>query len=115
MEWNAASLTHKAYEAIGDELVSKLEFYNIEHSPAVMNQALLAISRLPVSETGFEKLVLGFYKLEEPEMFNDDILDQFAQHCKSLKELRVHRVKQTDEDAEKDRLSVVQLVTSILE
>ena len=71
MEWNAASLTHKAFEAIRDEPVSELEFYNIEHNSPVMNEALLAMSRLPVSETGLEKLVLGFYKLEEPEMLND--------------------------------------------
>lgn len=49
---------------------------NINHPAIVTSEALSVISKLNKPDTGFEKLTLGFVKLDEK--LSETVLDQFV-------------------------------------
>ena len=86
-EWRAGTLSHKIAEHVQDQEVTSIGMSDIKHSSVVTSEALSVISKLNKPDTGFEKIELGFSKLEQK--VSETVLDQFVQYAKHLKELKI--------------------------
>ena len=82
---------------------------SVKHAAMVTSEALSVISKLKKPDTGLEKLGFEFLKLDEK--LSDTVLDQFVQHAKLLKVLKVVGLNLP----ESDKLNVLELASRILE
>lgn len=76
----------------------------IKHSSEVTSQALSVIERLYKPDTGFEKILFSFHKLDE--RVSDTVVDQFLPHTKHVQNLVIQGL---DDLPETDRQNVVEL------
>ena len=67
---------------VPDQEIKYFRMDDIKHSSLVMSEALSMFSKLKKPDTGFEKIVLGFSRLDEK--VSETVLDQFSQHAKNL-------------------------------
>ena len=69
------------------------------------------LAKLNKPSTGFETLIMGFYRLEE--RLSETVLEQFIKHCTHLTKFRM--VQWEESLPEQDRLNVLDLISRILE
>ena len=74
----------------------------IKHSSVVTSESLSVYSKLNKPDTGFEKIVMTFFKLDEK--VSETVVDQFVQHSKNLKQLEIKGLKDLPES---DKLNVL--------
>ena len=80
------------------------------HSSVVTSEALSVLSKLKKPDTGFEKVVLIFEKLDAK--VKETVVDQFVRHAKQLKRLFIEG---SSDIPDADKVNVADLAIAILE